>query len=136
MYERLLDKKNQPTPEAFAGYCGSTKDLFLRLDQFLTEECGAQKLLRFPYGNRYGWGYQYAKKSKHLCDVFAEKDAFTVMLRLANTQYDKIRNALLPYTQAYIENKYPCGDGGWIHYRVLSEEHLEDLRLLLKQKLS
>ena len=34
----------------------------------------------------------------------------------------------------YIDNKYPCGNGGWVHYRVLSEEDLDDAKLLLSAK--
>ena len=31
-------------------------------------------------------------------------------------------------------NKYPCGDGGWIHYRVICQEHYEDIKKLLAVK--
>lgn len=40
------------------------------------------------------------------------------------------------YTKDYIDNKYPCSDGGWVHYRVICEEHLEDIKKLLVVKLS
>lgn len=35
-----------------------------------------------------------------------------------------------------IDNKYPCGDGGWIHYRVSSEEHFDNIKTLLSVKCS
>ena len=31
----------------------------------------------------------------------------------------------------YIDHKYPCGDGGWIQYRVINSEHLDDIKKLL-----
>ncbi|MGN1398566.1 MAG: hypothetical protein ACI4WG_00990 [Erysipelotrichaceae bacterium] len=33
-----------------------------------------------------------------------------------------------------IDNKYPYSDGGWIHYRVINQEHYEDTLNLLKTK--
>ena len=41
---------------------------------------------------------------------------------------------LFTNTQEYIDNKYPCGDGGWIHYRVLCREHFDDIQKLLDVK--
>lgn len=34
----------------------------------------------------------------------------------------------------YIDNKYPCNDGGWIHYRVTAEEQLADISTLIATK--
>ena len=134
MYERMLDKGKRPSLEEFISYCGDGKELIDDLNVFLTDNMGLEKLLRFPYGNNYGWSIKYSLKNKHICDVFAEKDAFTVMIRLDNSQYETAYNNLLPYTQEFIDNKYPCGNGGWIHYRVLTKEHLEDIKILLQLK--
>lgn len=70
-----------------------------------------------------------------ICDVFAEADAFTVMIRLSGKQFASVYDELQPYTREYIDNKYPCGDGGWLHYRVLEPEHLKDIETLLSVKL-
>ncbi len=134
MFERILDKQKKPSLEEFISYCGNRKNLFVNLDTFLTEEMMLERLLRFPYGNEYGWGVKYFIKNKHICDVFAEKDAFTVMLRLDNSQYEEVYNDLLSYTKEFIDKKYPCGKGGYIHYRVLTEEHLKDIKMLLQLK--
>lgn len=136
MFERMLDKNQKPSIEEFISYCGSTKELLKGLDIFLTDNLELDKLLRFPYGNNYGWGIKYFKKNKHVCDIFAEKDAFTVMIRLDNSQYEKVYNDLFPYTKEFIDKKYPCGNGGWIHYRVLVAEHLEDIKTLLRLKVN
>lgn len=58
------------------------------------------------------------------------------MIRLTNVQYQAIYEKLAKYTQEYIDNKYPCGDGGWIHYRVTCQEHYEDIKKLLAVKCS
>ncbi len=60
--------------------------------------------------------------------------AFTVMMRMTNKQYEVLYNQLTKYTQEFIDNKYPCGEGGWINYRVICEEHLEDAKKLLLEK--
>lgn len=134
MYERMLDKQNQPTYEEFANYCGVCRSLFERADDVLTNELNAEKVMRFPYGNHYGWGMKYSVKSKHICDIFAEKDAFTVMLRMADSQFSKVYDELSAYSKELIDHKYPCGNGGWVHYRVQSEAHLKDILRLLQIK--
>ena len=134
MYERMLDKQHKPTYGDFTEYCGNCKNLFEKVDVFLINELKTEKLMRFPYGNSYGWGMKYFIKSKHICDIFAEKDAFTVMLRLTNMQFEEVYNELSNYTKEFIDKKYPCGEAGWIHYRVLTEQHLEDIKILLQLK--
>lgn len=134
MHERMLDKQHQPTMDQFLEHCGKARELFQVLDAYLTDDLKTEKMLRFPYGNSYGWGMKYALKSKHICDVFAEKDAFTVMLRLSNKQFETCYDQLTDDTKEYIDHKYPCGDGGWIHDRVLTEQHLVDIKKLLQLK--
>lgn len=90
----------------------------------------------FPYGNQYGWGVAHKKKKKLRCNIFVEVNAFTVMIRLTNKQYEAVYGEVLPYMQEYIDNKYPCSDGGWIHYRITCMEHLEDIKKLLDVKCS
>lgn len=131
MYERMLDKQHKPTIDEFLEYCGKSSKLLEKLNLYLLDVLNAEMLLRFPYGNSYGWGIKYSIKRKHICDVFAEKDAFTVMLRLTNRQFEKEYDTLTEYTKEYINNKYRCGEGGWIQYRVLEEQHLNDIEKLL-----
>ena len=56
------------------------------------------------------------------------------MVRLTDAQYNMIYGELKKYTQDYIDHKYPCGDSGWIHFRVISQEHYEDIKKLLEVK--
>lgn len=134
MYERMLDQQAVPTLEEMESYCGSCSSLFQKLNGYLIKTLGTQMEIRFPYGNKYGWSATHRIKRKLLCDIFAEAGSFTVMVRLSNRQYEAEYDALLEYTRDYIDRKYPCGDGGWIHYRVLCEEHLQDIQRLLSLK--
>lgn len=73
MYERMLNKQHEPTLEEFIEYCGNCKNLFEKADVFLIKELKTEKLIRFPYGNSYGWGMKYFIKNKHVCDIFAKR---------------------------------------------------------------
>ena len=136
MYERMLDKRTMPTIEELSRYCGENAELFSMLNEFMAKTYETEQKVVFPYGNKYGWGIGHYKKKKLICNVFAEAGAFTVMMRLSNTQYELIYDSLGKKAQEYINNKYPCGDGGWINYRVTCKEHLEDIQKLLVLKCS
>lgn len=134
MYERMLDKQTVPAMADLARYCGSNGEMFLQLNRRLPEAFDTIQEIRFPYGKQYGWCVTHRKKKKLICDIFAENGAFTVMMRMSNQQLAGIYGQLSQYGREFIDNKYPCGEGGWIRYRVLQAEHLEDVLLLLTTK--
>lgn len=136
MYERMLDKQCVPTVEELTIYCGENAELFTELNQWLTQQYATVQKIVFPYGNNYGWGIAHRQKQNLLCTIFAEKNAFTVMMRLSNAQFEKIYENVQKYTQEFIDNPYPCGDGGWIHYRVTCPVHLNDIKKLLAAKVT
>ncbi len=135
MYERMLDKTSKPTFDTLVDYCGEQGPLFLGLDMFMKATPDMKSEIRFPYGNKYGWGIKYSCKTRYICDVFTDKNAFTVLLLLTNAQAKKVFNSLSLYGRLAWESKYPCGDGGWVHYRVLFDEMLVDVKLLLTVKM-
>ena len=134
MYERMLNKHVVPTVDEMIAYCAENAERFSMINDWLITTCSTEQKVVFPYGNKYGWGIGHYKKKKLMCNVFAEAGAFTVMMRLSNTQYDAIYDNVKKYIQEYIDNKYPCGDGGWISYRVICQEHYEDIQKLLEIK--
>lgn len=136
MYERMLDKQNEPTIAEMTAYCGESGDLFTLLNEWLSQTYGTVQKSVFPYGNHYGWGIAHRKKQKLMCNIFAEKNAFMVMLRLSDKQFQSIYEQVQTYTKEYIDNQYTCGDGGWIHYRVTCRAHFEDIQKLLAVKCS
>ena len=93
MYERMLEKQNKPTIEAMKAYCGEASSLFTILHSWLMQYSDITYDIVFPYGNHYGWGIAFRKKNKLICNIFPEKDAFTVMIRLTNQQFE---SAFLP----------------------------------------
>jgi hypothetical protein len=136
MYERMLQKQTAPTVADMAAYCGENGGFFTALNQWITGQYGTAQEIVFPYGNHYGWGIAHRAKKKLICTVFPEDAAFTVMIRLSNGQFDSVYGDVLPYTRDFIDHKYPCGDGGWIHYRVLCKEHVEDIQKLMAAKVT
>lgn len=135
MYERMLDKSCVPTVEDMQVYCGANGARFAALNAFVADVFAAEQKIKFPYGKSYGWCVAHYVGKKLICNVFAEREAFAVMLRLTNRQFDAVYAEVSADTQQRIDHKYPCGDGGWLHYRVTNEEQMRDVQTLLKCKL-
>lgn len=136
MYDRMLDKQHKPTFDAMADYCDKGMELFIRINEWLSNVCNTTQEISFPYGNNYGWAVTHRKKKRLICNVFAEHDAFTVMIRLSNEQFHLLYGQMEKETQECFDNKYPCGDGGWLHYRVTGDAHFCDIQKMLKLKCS
>lgn len=134
MYERMLNKQEEPNIEQMTAYCGDCADLFTQLNKWLSDSYRTVQEITFPYGNHYGWGIAHRRKKKLICHVFAEDNAFTVMMRLTNKQFDSIYDKVGTDTQEQIDHKYPCGDGGWLHYRVTNKKQFSDIQMLLSVK--
>lgn len=134
MYERMLNKQEKPTIAQMTAYCGACADLFTQLNEWLSGTFGTGQAITFPYGNQYGWGIAHRKNKKLICHVFAEENAFTVMIRLSNKQFESIYSQVQTGTREQIDHKYPCGDSGWIHYRVTCREQFDDIQTLLSVK--
>ncbi len=134
MYERLLDASIRPSADDLARYCGENQARFAALNDLLSARYQTTQEIRFPYGKRYGWCVTHRHSKKLVCDVFAEAGAFCVMLRLTNAQFALAYPSLSANMQICIDNRYPCGDGGWIHARVKNDDDLRDVSILLDFK--
>ena len=134
MYERMLNKSEVPTIDSMIAYCDDAATMFTELNEQLSAEYGTTQAIVFPYGNSYGWGISHKRKGKLVCNVFPENGAFNVMLRMTNAQFMSVYDRLGVYAKNYIDNKYPCNDGGWIHYRVTDKEQFADILSLLSVK--
>ena len=133
MFERLLEKEKQPTYEEFVNHMGECRKMFVGLNRDLLNCAGVVAKLDFPYGNCYGWGLKYYLKNKLLFIIFAEKDAFTTMIRLSGHDIGKLSGAG-DLIKNHIDGKYPCGDGGWIYFRVSEADHYTDLLKIIGAK--
>ncbi len=139
MFERLLDKKHSPSPDFIRDYIGTESyALLLQFEDILNNNYHLTKELKFPFGNNYGWGYKYSHKSSHLCYAFFESGAFTITLQIGNNCISNINQIIPCLSSKGVElwnNRYPCGmQGGWIHYRVLGKNDLNDIFEFIKIK--
>lgn len=134
MYERMLNKQVQPTLAEMSAYCGERNDLFLALHEWLGETFQTTQTIVFPYGNHYGWGVAHRQKKTLLCNVFPERDAFCVMVRCSDAQFAQVYDQVSLDMQEQIDHRYPCGDGGWLHFHVLNDRNFQDLQTLFMVK--
>ena len=137
MYERMLNKNIVPTLEDIENHLGQKKtELLKNFDDALQARYDIVREIKFPFGSTYGWGFKYAHKTSHLCYVFFEKNSFTITFQIGAKGAGKVEKAyetFLPKTKELWQNRYLCGNGGgWIHYRVMSEEEIFDVLTLLK----
>ena len=135
MYERMLDKSAAPTLCDLTAWCGEMATPFTLLNEWIAASYSLEQKIVFPYGKRYGWGIAHRRKSKLICNLFAENGAFTVMAHLSDKQFQTVYAQLSDYAQTFVDNKYPCGDGGWIHFRVTCPDHIKDVQALLSAKM-
>lgn len=136
MYERLLNKEQQPTLEQLADHCQNNKKNFQLFNAFLTENYQTTQELRFPYGKDYGWCVTHRKGKNLICNVFAEAGAFSVMVRLSDSQLTTANEQGGKYAREQLAEGYPCKNGSWIHYRISQTQQLADLKKVLIIKLS
>ncbi len=135
---RLMDKTIVPLSVQIKNLLGkeATKRL-LKFESFLQKNYDLERELKFPFGNKYGWGYRYSHKNKLLCYVFFERNSFTVTITIGKSEVHRLYkelNNLLPKTKELWENRYPCGDGGWMHYQVENEDEICDIKKLISIK--
>ncbi|QOR36042.1 DUF3788 domain-containing protein [Clostridium sp. 'deep sea'] len=138
MYERFYNKNEKPTLEKILETIGECKAvLFNELLSFLNDFYDLSTDIKYPFGNKYGWGIKCSHKTKHLCYIFPEKHSFTITIQIGTNEVEKLQNVFatfLPKTQELWQNRYPCGSGGWLHYRVFTHNELQDVKKLITIK--
>ena len=89
------------------------------------------------YGKKYGWTIRYRKSGKTLCSLFPEKDAFTVLVVLGMKEVEKTHSMidkLNSEVRSIFENTEQLRDGRWLWIRVLTNDDIESIKLLLNTK--
>lgn len=135
MNERMLDKQHQPTEEEIKQFIGndSYKNL-QRIKDKLKNIFDLNVELKFPFGNNYGWGYKFSHKTKHLFYIFFENKSLILMTQIDEPKNDKENELLKKLSEEgrkCWETKYPCNNGGWIHYRFSDTKELKDAGIFM-----
>ncbi|MBN2443519.1 MAG: DUF3788 family protein [Spirochaetales bacterium] len=80
-------KKQQPSDEKITEYIGTGHRKILDCpEDELSERYELHKELRFPLGDKYGWGYKYSHKTKHLCYIFFEKLSLSLLIQIGKRE--------------------------------------------------
>lgn len=134
----MLNKSISPAHAEIEKHMGQKSlQRLMKLNDLLISRYTCTAELKFPFGNDYGWGYKYACAGKLLCYFFFEQDAFTVTITIGKSELPRLYRELDSFSEkakAHWENRYVCGDGGWIHYRVLSDPDIHDIEKFIKIK--
>ena len=135
MPEKLTDRTIKPTPLMLEMFMG--EDSYARLLSFekqLQANYQLTKELKFPYGKRYGWGYKYSHKTRHLCYAFFDEGGFSLLVHFADKfipEAEARLDQLLPKTQKLWTTR---NEWGWLYCQILSDEELADIVKLLAIK--
>jgi hypothetical protein len=134
MYERLNDNAIKPNLQEAMEFIGSSKELFENIDNFLVNELNADKEIEFS-GHDKCWGMGYHVKEKPICGIYFEKDAVFVVVGFSLAKdnikgFENMYNSLSPYAKMCVDNS-PWRHVGFVEYRVLTTEHLDDLIIML-----
>ena len=134
MYERLHDNNVKPTFEEAIDFLGEGKALFKTIDAYLVNELNAEKKIAFSNHDKcWCMGYQFDQKS--VCEIYFEKGAVFVVIGFSLAKnninaFENMYNSLSDYGKTCVD-KSPWRRVGFVEYRVLSEEHLNDLTIML-----
>ncbi len=135
-YERMNDKMKTPTDDEIENNIGEKSVLWSELHKYLDEYYDFTPELVY-YGKKYGWTLRYRKSGKTLCSLFPEKDAFTVLIVLGKKEVEKtytIIDELSSGVRKLFDSTEQLRDGRWLWIRVLTNNDLESIKLILKVK--
>ena len=79
---------------------------------------------------------KYSYKNNLIFDIFAENSAFMVLVCIPNDAIQSLYGELSDYAEKVWNDKYPCGNGGWLNYRITDNDQLQDLIKILDIKVS
>lgn len=131
MDERLRGKGDFSVEEIMA--FSARKDDWIDLEQKLNEDYLLEKII-IKDSPSQGWGINYRVGKNSLCYVHPEKTSLFVAFQITEAKMNEIKPFLSEYAWKVWENRYPCGKGGWMWYRLTDTKQIAELRLLLNNK--
>jgi hypothetical protein len=136
-YERLLNKEKTPDEGFIKETIGpSSYRRWKKLKDFLDAKYDFTPELVF-FGKLYGWSLKYRKSGKTLCTLFPETGAFTVLVVMGIREIEEFRQSadqFNAHTIEVFEKAYQYHDGKWLYKRVITEEDLNDVMMVIMIK--
>ena len=134
MYERLNDINTKPKCEEALRFIGASKHLFESIDNVLVNELHAKKEISFSAHDKC-WGIDYKANKKLSCEIGFEKDSVFIVAKLGLAKgniknFENMYDSLSPYAKICVDSS-PWRHVGFVEYRVLTAEHIDDLIIML-----
>jgi hypothetical protein len=143
MYERMMDKTNQPTDAEMIDFIGQpVAEAWTALRGFLVETYDIVPICNSG-GKKYGWNLQYRIGGRPLCETYPEHGSFTALVILGKADLEQALERLEAFGptvhKALVESpRYH--DGCWMYIRVADPltcrqdvQDIEQLTLIKKK---
>ena len=135
MFERLTDINIKPNYGQAIELIGTKKGLFEDIEKFIIDELNAEKEIGFSSHDKC-WGIDYQVNKKLICGIYFEKDSVFVVIKFSLAKdnikdFENMYNSLSPYAKMCVDSS-PWRHVGFVEYRVLAPEHIDDLIIMLK----
>jgi hypothetical protein len=135
-FERMLNRECPPTPDEMVRTIGKAGALWVALRAFVEASYDIAPEVIFG-GRKYGWQLHYRKGGRTLCDLYPERDTFTVLVVLGRQECEQALariHEFSPNVRAVFEMTPPLHDGRWLWIRPSSVDDIASLATLLTIK--
>lgn len=132
MDQRLRGKGNFTIEEIMD--FSSRKEDWLELERKLSIDYVIEKII-IQDSKSAGWGVNYRVGKNSLCYIHPEINGLFIAVQIREAVIENIKAQLSDYALKVWENRYPCGEGGWMWYRLTQSNQIDEVRLLLNNKI-
>jgi len=133
MDEKLRGKGDYSIEEIMS--FSSRKDDWIQLESKLSEDYILDKII-IKDSPSQGWGgVNYRVGKNFLCYIHPERKSLFIAIQISEEKIEKIKSQLSEYCLKVWENRYPCGKGGWMWYRLSNSYQVDEVRLLFNNKI-
>jgi hypothetical protein len=139
--DMILDRGAEPSFEDIKGYiAGEAGERWGKLTGYIEEAYSSKPQISYSTcSGKPGWNVKYKKGGKALCTLYPESDGFIALVVLNSADMDVFEAVKSDYTDYVAELYDGCkvfNNTKWLMIRVSDDNVLEDVKKLLKLKLS
>ncbi len=139
--DMILDRSAEPSFEDIRGYiAGDAGSRWAELTDYIEETYASTPLLAYSVcAGKPGWNVKYKKGGKALCTLYPESDGFIALVVLSAADMDvfeAVRGDYTDYVRELYDGCKTFNSTKWLMIRVSDDNVLEDVKKLLKLKLS
>ncbi len=136
----ILDRTTEPGTEDIKRYVGDAGARWSTLTEYIEKEYSSKPQAAYSVcAGKPGWNIKYKKGGKALCTLYPESGSFTALVVLSAADmelFDVVKKDYTPYTLKLYDDCRPFNNTKWLMIRVSGYDILEDVKKLLRLKLS